>query len=51
MLAVHPLFNEAWAEKAVAFQKLRTPILVYASFSDHELHTPGSFRAYLDAGA
>lgn len=46
LLSVHPLFNAYWAAKAVDFEKVRTPMLVCGSFSDHELHTPGSFRAF-----
>ncbi len=46
MLGVRPLFDDYWAEKAVAFERVRTPMLVCGSFSDHELHTPGSFRAF-----
>jgi predicted acyl esterase len=51
LLNAHPLFNDYWAGKAVAFEKIRTPILVCASFSDHELHTPGSIRAYQDCAS
>jgi predicted acyl esterase len=46
LLSVHPLFNDYWAGKAVDFEKIRMPMLVCGSFSDHELHTPGSFRAF-----
>ncbi|MEM1048396.1 MAG: CocE/NonD family hydrolase [Pseudomonadota bacterium] len=46
ILAVHPLYDDYWAAKAVDFSKVVTPLLVCASFSDHELHTNGSFRAF-----
>lgn len=49
LLAVHPMFDDYWADKAVEFDKVQTPMLVCASFSDHELHTPGSFRAFDEA--
>ncbi len=51
LLKVHPLFDAYWAEKAVDFSKVRTPMLVCASFSDHELHTPGSMRAFQEAAS
>ncbi len=51
LLDVHPLFNAYWAEKTVDFSKVTTPMLVCASFSDHELHTPGSIRAFEEAAA
>ncbi|MEM6608084.1 MAG: CocE/NonD family hydrolase [Pseudomonadota bacterium] len=51
ILSIHPLFDAYWQDKAVNFAKLRTPMLVCASFSDHELHTCGSFRAYEEAAS
>ncbi|MEO0989868.1 MAG: CocE/NonD family hydrolase, partial [Pseudomonadota bacterium] len=52
LLKIHPLYNDYWAGKAVDFSKVTTPMLVCASFSDHELHTPGSMRAFEEsAGA
>jgi len=42
----HPLFDEFWAEKAAACDEIDLPMLVCASFSDHGLHTVGSFRAF-----
>ena len=46
LLGVYPFFDDYWNEKAVDFEVIRTPMLVCGSFSDHELHTPGSFRAF-----
>ena len=51
LLSAYPLFNDFWAKKAVDFDKIKTPMLVCASFSDHELHTPGSFRAFEKAAS
>ena len=47
----HPLLDAFWDEKAAKLQEITTPMLVCASFSDHGLHTTGSFRAYLDAAS
>ncbi len=35
-----------WAERAAPLEKIEAPLLVCASFSDHSLHTRGSFEAY-----
>ncbi|MEL6204607.1 MAG: CocE/NonD family hydrolase [Pseudomonadota bacterium] len=51
ILDAHPLYSPYWQGKVVDFSKIRTPMLVCASFSDHELHTPGSIRAYLEAAS
>jgi len=51
ILNAHPLFNDYWAGKAVDFARVTTPMLVCASFSDHELHTPGSMRAFEEAAS
>lgn len=51
ILKVHPLYDAYWAEKSVDFSQVRTPMLVCMSFSDHELHTPGSDRAYREAAS
>lgn len=46
LLRNRPLFDESWAEKAFALERIELPMLVCGSFSDHELHTTGSFRAF-----
>ncbi|WOF75732.1 CocE/NonD family hydrolase [Parvibaculaceae bacterium PLY_AMNH_Bact1] len=51
LVSVHPLYDDYWAGKTADFSKVRTPMLVCASFSDHELHTPGSCRAYQEAAS
>ena len=45
-IRIHPLMDSYWAEKAVDFEKIDVPMLVCGSFSDHELHTRGSHRAF-----
>ena len=42
----HPLYDDYWQEKAAKLNQIDLPMLVCASFSDHGLHTFGSFRAY-----
>jgi putative CocE/NonD family hydrolase len=46
VLARHPLFDEYWQNKAARLEEILVPMLVCGSFSDHELHTMGSFRAF-----
>ncbi|MEM9380930.1 MAG: CocE/NonD family hydrolase, partial [Planctomycetota bacterium] len=46
LLRDRPLFDDFWAEKAFALERINVPMLVCGSFSDHELHTTGSFRAF-----
>lgn len=47
----HPFYNDYWRAKAPPLENIKVPMLVCASFSDHELHTFGSFRAYENAGS
>jgi len=42
----HPLYDEFWKAKAAKLGEITVPMLVCASFSDHGLHTMGSFRAF-----
>ena len=42
----HPLYDEFWKSKVPDLAAIRLPMLVCASFSDHNLHTQGSFRAF-----
>lgn len=51
LLSVHPFYDDYWAGKTADFSAVRTPMLVCASFSDHELHTLGSSRAYQEAAS
>ncbi|MEM9300581.1 MAG: CocE/NonD family hydrolase [Pseudomonadota bacterium] len=51
LVKLRPLFDAYWATKAADFSRVITPMLVCGSFSDHELHTPGSFRAFEQASS
>ena len=48
-LTLHPLYDDFWKAKAADLRDITVPMLVCGSFSDHELHTQGSFRAYRQA--
>jgi len=45
----HPFYDNFWREKAAPLAEIDVPMLVCASFSDHGLHTTGSFRAFVEA--
>lgn len=45
-IRVHPLLDAYWQDKAIDLEKIEVPMLVCGSFSDHELHTRGSHRAF-----
>src|SRR5262245_5577636 len=45
ILKQHPFYDDFWREKAAKLDQITVPMLVCASFSDHGLHTVGSFRA------
>jgi len=51
MIRVHPLLDAYWEDKAIDLEKIDVPMLVCGSFSDHELHTRGSHRAFERAGS
>ena len=42
----HPFYDDMWREKTAKLDEITVPMLVCASFSDHGLHTMGSFRAF-----
>ena len=42
----HPFYDDFWKAKAAKLEEITTPMLVCASFSDHGMHTMGSFRAF-----
>ncbi|MEM7673375.1 MAG: CocE/NonD family hydrolase [Verrucomicrobiota bacterium] len=46
MIQIRPLMDPYWADRAAALESIETPMLVCGSFSDHELHTRGSHRAF-----
>ncbi|MEM8615028.1 MAG: CocE/NonD family hydrolase [Cyanobacteria bacterium P01_H01_bin.105] len=43
----HPFYDDFWQEKAAKLEEITVPMLVCGSFSDHGLHTMGSFRAFM----
>ena len=45
----HPFYNDFWKTKAAKLEEITIPMLVCGSFSDHGLHTMGSFRAFMKA--
>lgn len=45
-LRQHPLYDDFWKSKAAKVNEITIPMLVCAAFSDHGLHTLGSFRAF-----
>ncbi|MEM7707489.1 MAG: CocE/NonD family hydrolase [Pseudomonadota bacterium] len=47
----HPMYDDYWRAKAPPLENITVPMLVGASFSDHELHTMGTFRAYEKASS
>jgi len=46
ILDLHPTYDAYWRAKVPALENISVPMLQCASFSDHELHSFGSFRAY-----
>jgi len=46
ILDLHPSYDDYWKAKVPDLAKITVPMLQCASFSDHELHTIGSFRAF-----
>ncbi|MEM6863478.1 MAG: CocE/NonD family hydrolase, partial [Myxococcota bacterium] len=47
----HPTYDHFWKAKRSELSKIEVPMLVCASFSDHNLHTQGSFRAFVEASS
>lgn len=45
-IGIRPLMDSYWEDKAMSLEAIETPMLVCGSFSDHELHTRGSHRAF-----
>ena len=46
-----PLRDEWWAGRTPELERIEVPILVCGSFSDQELHSRGSFRAFERVGS
>ena len=47
----HPLDDAFWRSLVPALDRIEVPVLVCGSFSDDDLHTRGSFRAFARAGS
>ncbi|NLT06513.1 MAG: CocE/NonD family hydrolase [Solirubrobacterales bacterium] len=47
----HPLRDRWWEDRTPELARIEVPLLVCASFSDHNLHSRGSFRAFERAGS
>lgn len=45
----HPFYDDFWKEKVAKLEEITVPMLVCGSFSDHGLHSMGSFRAFMKA--
>ena len=48
---VHPLRDEFWRSLTPDLSAIRVPMLVCGSFSDHNLHSRGSMRAFTRSGS
>ena len=46
MAKEHPLFDDYWASKNADLSKITVPAFVVASWSDHGLHTRGTFEGF-----
>ncbi|KQW56370.1 hypothetical protein ASC92_15680 [Variovorax sp. Root411] len=46
MAKEHPLFDDYWASKNADLSKITVPAFVVASWSDHALHSRGSFEGF-----
>lgn len=46
MAREHPLFDDYWASKNADLEKITVPAFVVASWSDHGLHSRGTFEGY-----
>lgn len=49
--STHPLRDETWAARAPDLSRVEVPMLVCGSFSDNNLHSRGSIRAFERAGS
>jgi len=41
-----PLWDEWWADRTAELERIEVPALICGSFSDHSLHTRGSFEGF-----
>lgn len=47
----HPLRDQWWQSLVPDLNRIEVPMLICASFSDHNLHSSGSFRAFESVGS
>ena len=47
----HPLRDSWWAARSPALEQIDVPLLVCGSYSDHSLHSRGSFEGFRRAGS
>lgn len=47
----HPLFDDWWAARNRDIERIKVPALVAASFSDHNLHSRGTFEGFRRIGS
>lgn len=47
----HPEFDDFWASRMPALERIEVPALICASFSDHGLHSRGCFEAFRRIGS
>jgi putative CocE/NonD family hydrolase len=50
-MRIHPFYDEYWASKAPAVEKINVPTYVVACWSDHAIHTRGSLAAFMRLGS
>jgi predicted acyl esterase len=46
MTKLHPLFDAYWETKAAQLSQITTPAYIVASWTDHALHTRGTFEGF-----
>jgi hypothetical protein len=51
MQRAHPTRDDFWRSLVPDLAAIRVPMLVCGSFSDHNLHSSGSMRAFTDSGS
>lgn len=51
MSRVRPLYDEYWAARARPLEQIQVPALICGSFSDHNLHSWGSFEGFRRIGS
>jgi predicted acyl esterase len=47
----HPFFDEYWERKAAQLERIKVPAYIVASWSDHGVHTRGTFEGFKRIGS